>query len=108
MQRLQPPADLKTAHWRHMFLDVPARGGAGAPLRPYAYASRKARTPVHAAACAALVALVLLLALSPPFVQERRTDISGMERGRVSAARLLVWGVLVFIIVLISPLFLRS
>ena len=104
MQRLQPPADLKTAHWRHMFLDVPARGGAGAPFRPYAYAARKARTPVHAAACAAVVALVLLLALSPPFVQERRVA-GNMERGRVSAARLLAWGFLVFIVVLLAPLY---
>ena len=87
-----------------MFLDVPARGGAGAPLRPYAYASRKARTPVNAAACAALVALALLLALSPPFVQERRGGATGMERGRVSAARLLAWGLLVFVIVLLVPL----
>ena len=101
MQQLQPPADLKTAHWRHMFLDVPSRG-EGVPFRPYAYAARKARTPVHAAACAALVALLLLLALSPPFVQERRGD--GMERGRVSVVRLLAWGVVVFLVVLLAPL----
>ena len=70
--------------------------------------SHKMRTPVYAACAAAVLAVLILLALSPPFVQKRHPHGNGhnIERGQLEIMRLLGWGVVVFAVVLLVPLFL--
>ena len=97
------PPDLKTAHWRHMFLRANPHQGQAPPLTHSI--SQGVRTPVYAACAAAVLAVLILLALSPPFVQ-KRTPHNDIERGQLDITRLLGWGAAVFAVVLLLPLFL--
>ena len=68
------------------------------------HVSEKMRTPVYMACAACILAILLLVALSPPFVQRRRGD-NNVERGSIEIMRLLAWGAAVFACVLVAPLF---
>lgn len=97
--RVALPADLKTAHWRQMFQNAPAPQDA---LPWQDRARQHARTPVWVAVATAVAALLLLVALCPPFVQRRSEH--ELERGKVDVSRLLVWTVIIFVLVLVLPL----
>ena len=100
---LDLPPDLKTAHWRHMFLKANAQQGQALTLSNQI--SNNMRTPVYAACAAAVLTVLILLALSPPFVQKRNQN-DNVERGQLEITRLLAWGAVVFAVVLLLPLFL--
>ncbi len=67
------------------------------------HVSDKMRTPVYMACAACILSILLLVALSPPFVQRRSTD-NNIERGSVEIMRLMAWGAAVFVCVLVAPL----
>lgn len=101
MNAIAPPPDLdlKTAHWRHMFASVPSTQET---LGWRQQVRRHARTPASVAGAMALLALLLLLALCPPFVQSRTNE--ELERGKPDLKRLFGWALVVGLVVLFLPL----
>ena len=99
MAHVALPADLKTAHWRQMFQSAPVPQDT----RHWKDRVRQcAQTPLSVAGITAFVALLLLAALCPPFVQ-RRSDHE-LERGKIDVSRLLIWTALIFAAVLLLPM----
>ena len=101
MNAIAPPPDLdlKTAHWRHMFASVPTTQETVSWRQ---HVTRHSRTPTSVALGMALLALLLLLLLCPPFVQARTDE--EFERGKPDPKRLLGWALLVGVVVLFLPL----
>ena len=85
-----------------MFLKANAQQGEKPTIS--CQVATKMRTPVYAACAAAVLAILILLGLSPPFVQRRNQN--EIERGQLEIMRLLGWGLVVFAVVLLVPLFL--
>ena len=105
MNAIAPPPDLdlKTAHWRHMFASVPT---SQETLSWRQQVQRHARTPLSVALGMALLALLLLLLVSPPFVQARTDE--EFERGKPDPKRLLGWALVVGVVVLFLPLLITA
>lgn len=101
MNAIAPPPDLdlKTAHWRHMFASVPTTQES---ISWRQQMQQHCRTPISVALGIALLTLLLLLLLSPPFVQARTDE--ELERGKPDPKRLLGWALLVGVVVLFLPL----
>ena len=102
MNALQPPPDLKTAHWRHMFETAPTQDRGQTSWRQCA--AEHGRTPVYAALATAVFAIVLLMVLCPPFVQHRSEQEHDLERGKLQLSRVLGWAAVIFVLALLVPL----
>ena len=95
--------DLKTARWRHKLDECIQKPSAETSMQR---AERMFKTPYIVSIIVFFVALVLLLILRPPMVHSPgKTEI---ERGKLSAARIILWSLLAAILALFLPMVIKT
>ena len=103
MDALRPTQDLKTLYWRNMFAAAPSRTET-TRFDWRKQLSHHGKTPVSVALGGAVLVLLLLLLVCPPFVQARNDSDHHLQRGPIDLTRLLLWTLLGFVAILVLPL----